>query len=54
MVYEGEKRDDAYKIVWDTIRLSNLEPHVYTSEEWQALKTKKWTGIIIYQTNAEN
>ena len=53
VVYEGVKRDDAYKIVWDTISLKNLQPHVYNVDEWRMLGPRRWEGVVIYQSHAE-
>jgi hypothetical protein len=49
VVYEGMKRDDVYKIVWDIIALPNLQPHIYTANEWNMLKPRGWKGVVIYQ-----
>jgi hypothetical protein len=52
VVYEGRKRDDIYKIVWDTIALPNLQPHIYTADEWNMLRPRAWKGVVIYQLDA--
>jgi len=33
VVYDGPKRDDDYKLVWETLRISCLQLHIYTAEE---------------------
>jgi hypothetical protein len=38
VVYRGNPRPDAYEIVWKTLRIPNLEPHVYAEEEYRALQ----------------
>jgi hypothetical protein len=38
VVYRGKPRPDAYEIVWKTLRIPNLEPHVYAEEEYRALQ----------------
>jgi predicted nucleotidyltransferase len=52
VVYEGRKRDDIYKIVWDTIALANLQPHIYTADEWNMSRPRGWKGVVIYQLGA--
>jgi UTP:GlnB (protein PII) uridylyltransferase len=52
VVYEGRKRDDIYKIVWDTIALPNLQPHIYTADEWNMSRPRAWKGVVIYQLGA--
>ena len=32
-VYKGPPREDAYRLVWDTLRVEGLEPHVYSESE---------------------
>jgi predicted nucleotidyltransferase len=52
VVYRGNPRRDAYEIVWKTLRIPNLEPHVYAEEEYLALKEtlERMTkgGIVLY------
>ena len=38
VVYKGPKRDDAFNIIKKTIKLSGLEPHVYTEDEYRKMK----------------
>jgi predicted nucleotidyltransferase len=38
VVYEGEKRDDAYKVVMEEVGLPRLEPKIYTENEFKAMK----------------
>ena len=38
VIYRGNPRTDAYEIVWKTLRIPNLEPHVYAEEEHRALQ----------------
>jgi len=56
VVYRGSPRPDAYEIVWKTLRIPRLEPHVYAEEEYRALQetlarmTKG--GIVLYPREA--
>lgn len=38
VIYAGERREDAFKIVKRTLNIPRLEPHVYSEEEYQKLK----------------
>ncbi len=38
VVYAGEHREDAYKIVKRTPNLPRLEPHVYSEDEFEKLR----------------
>lgn len=38
VVYEGEKRDDAFRVVRKNLPLRGLEPHVYSQKEFVALQ----------------
>jgi predicted nucleotidyltransferase len=38
IVYEGEPREDAYKMVRRTMKIRRLEPHVYAEEEYAQVK----------------
>jgi predicted nucleotidyltransferase len=38
VVYRGERREDAYVTVRRAFDLPNLEPHVYSAEEYQEMK----------------
>lgn len=52
VVYRGEPRDDAFQLVWKTLDIPGLEPHVYTEAEYQRLREKLEDmcspGIIIF------
>lgn len=37
VVYKGGERDDAYKVVMDEAGLPNLEPRIYTDEQFAAV-----------------
>jgi predicted nucleotidyltransferase len=37
VVYAGPTQADAYRIVWETLRIRGLEPHVLSEEEAEAL-----------------
>ena len=56
VVYRGSPRPDAYEIVWKTLRIPRLEPHVYAEEEYRALQetlvrmTKD--GIVLYSASS--
>ncbi len=60
VVYEGQRRDDAYKIVSKTLRPRGVEPHIYSEEEFDlvtrhSLRTRKeWVeeGIKVYESSA--
>ena len=56
VVYRGKPRRDAYEIVWKTLRIPNLEPHVYAEEEYRALKetSERMTkgGIVLYSAES--
>jgi predicted nucleotidyltransferase len=55
VVYEGNERQDAYKIVMDQVPLPRLEPKVYTVDQFNALmfqsskfaETLRMKGIVI-------
>lgn len=53
VIYEGEKRGDAFSLVKKTVNVSRLEPHVYTEEEFNALgpsfKAAALQGLLIYK-----
>lgn len=38
VVYKGQERPDAYKIVMDAVKLPRLEPRIYTEEEFDRLR----------------
>jgi len=38
VVYEGQKREDAYAKVKKTIEISGIEPHIYTEGEYTKMK----------------
>jgi predicted nucleotidyltransferase len=38
VVYRGEERKDAFKIVKKTLQIPLLEPHVYSEDEYRGLK----------------
>jgi len=38
VVYEGQKREDAYAKVKKTIEISGIEPHIYTESEYTKMK----------------
>jgi len=38
VVYRGERREDAYALVKQTLGIPRLEPHVYAEEEYIAVK----------------
>ncbi len=52
VVYAGEPRDDAYRLVSSTIKLRGLEPHVYAEDEAQRLEAtlQRMTedGVVLY------
>lgn len=37
IVYRGERREDAFKLVKETFGLYGLEPHLYTEEEAEGM-----------------
>ena len=55
IVYEGERRSDAYNLAVEALMLPRLEPHCYSKAEYEALvKSSKGftkmlkTGIQVY------
>jgi len=54
IVYDDPKREDAHKLVIDTIDLPQLEPHIYTTSEYERMKNSRLTkdvtkkGIILW------
>ena len=38
VVYDGKRVEDDYIIVRKTIKLPNLQPHIYTAEEYEELR----------------
>ena len=40
VVYKGQERGDAYKIVMDEVRLPRLEPRIYTQEQFEHLRAE--------------
>lgn len=55
IVYNGKKIKNAYHIVWDTLKIDNLQPHVYTLDEYERLKSsgsyfikEAEKGIVLY------
>lgn len=39
VVYKGKHREDAYKLVRQTLKIPRLEPHVYSEEEHGQIKS---------------
>jgi len=37
IIYRGQERDDAFKVVMDQLRLPRLEPRIYTEEQFSEL-----------------
>ena len=56
VVYEGERREDAFATVKKTISVPRLEPHVYSEREYDGLKGTLnrmiEDGVVLY--NEEN
>lgn len=52
VVYSGERREDAFKVVKQTLALAGVEPHVYTEEEARAveptLRRMAEQGVVLY------
>lgn len=40
VIYRGQKRDQAFKLVMDEVRLPRLEPRICTEEEFNSLLTE--------------
>ncbi|MCS7240205.1 MAG: nucleotidyltransferase domain-containing protein [Candidatus Bipolaricaulota bacterium] len=38
VIYRGKLREDAFRVVWETLDIPGLELHVYTEEEYAKLK----------------
>lgn len=53
VVYSGKTRADAYAIVKKTIAIPRLEPHIYSEEEYMAMKETinkmVGSGIVLLQ-----
>jgi len=56
VVYRRSPRPDAYEIVWETLRIPQLEPHVYAEEEQRAfqetLARMTKDGIVLYSADS--
>lgn len=52
VIYAGPPREDAYRLVWETIDLRGLEPHIYTADQARMLEAtlSRMTadGVILY------
>lgn len=48
VVYSGEQREDAYRLVIDEVALPRLEPKVYSEEQFNALiaRSRKFIEIL--------
>lgn len=53
VVYEGEAKKEAYAIVKRAFDIPNVEPHVYTENQYEEMKdtVKRMTkeGVILFQ-----
>jgi predicted nucleotidyltransferase len=54
VIYEGQVRDDAYKMVWRCLNLRGLELHVYSEDEAEkllpTLESMTKDGILLFPT----
>jgi predicted nucleotidyltransferase len=54
VIYEGQVRDDAYKMVWRCLNLRGLELHVYSEDEAEKLRptleSMTKDGILLFPT----
>jgi predicted nucleotidyltransferase len=54
LIYEGQVRDDAYKMVWRCLNLRGLELHVYSEDEAEklqpTLESMTKDGILLFPT----
>jgi hypothetical protein len=51
IVYADLLRDDAYSIIWRTLELRGLEPHVYTQSEAEqvgSLERMRQDGVVLF------
>jgi hypothetical protein len=55
VIYDGRKIKNDYHIVWDTLMIDNLQPHIYTLDEYERLKSsgsylpkEAGKGIVLY------
>lgn len=52
VVYRGPPRPDAYALVWYTLQIPGLEPHVYAEEEYLNLRATIermcQDGVVLY------
>jgi len=48
VIYRGEKRDEAFKLVMDEVRLPRLEPRIYTEEEFNSwlIESPKFAKVL--------
>ncbi|MEM2153957.1 MAG: nucleotidyltransferase domain-containing protein [Nitrososphaeria archaeon] len=60
IIYKGNKLQDDYHIIWDTLNLPEVQLHIYTLEEFKKLKSsgssfpkEAENGIIVYSDGAE-
>lgn len=58
VVYEDPKRNDAYSLAWDEIGIPQLQLHIYTVSEYEALRKfgsslpkEAQKGIAIWPSN---
>ena len=54
VIYEGQGRQEAYKIVWRYLNLRGLEAHVYSEDEAEKLRptleSMTKNGILLFPT----
>jgi hypothetical protein len=57
VVYKGERREEAYAIIKNIIKIPRLEPHVYSQREYETLKeiiNKMIEHGIVLNKNSES
>lgn len=58
VVYRGEPREDAFQLVWKTLDIPALEPHVYAEAEYQrskeTLDRMSSRGIVLFPKEARS
>ena len=43
IVYRGPRRDDAYSVYWDVLKIPDLELHIYSEGEYEKVKSSMKT-----------
>jgi predicted nucleotidyltransferase len=51
VVYDGQEREDAFKVIMNELRLPRLEPRIYTEEQYKTvlLSSPKFAEVLSKQ-----